>query len=164
MATWFSVNTPDETERLIGAWSDAPIENAELIGMLLEIAREQVEAYAPAPDDAEPGSTPFAGLTWTFTVVSGVITDQAIVLSEGLIPSGFTGTVTFPQTAADLVEGAVPNRYVYAQLQQARNLWNAGRTDGSGEAGVEGYSFQPRPLDKTIRSIIRPTSGAADVF
>jgi hypothetical protein len=57
-----------------------------------------------------------------------------------------------------------PVRYVYAQLQQAKTLWNAGRADDNGNIGTEGYSFVPRPLDKTIRSIIRPISGGADVF
>lgn len=56
-----------------------------------------------------------------------------------------------------------PARLVYAQLQQARNLWNAGRAQQDGQIG-DGYSFTPRPLDKTIRQIIRPTRGVADVF
>jgi hypothetical protein len=53
---------------------------------------------------------------------------------------------------------------VYAQLEQAKNLWNAGRAQQDGGVGSEGYSFTPRPLDKTIRSIIRPTSGVPRVF
>ena len=52
-----------------------------------------------------------------------------------------------------------PTRYVYAQLQQAVNLWNAGRVSSDGDTGMDGYTFTPRPLDKTIRQIIRPTSG-----
>lgn len=55
-------------------------------------------------------------------------------------------------------------RHVYAQLQQAINLWNAGTVTPAGESGPEGYSYTPRPLDKTIRSIIRPQSGVANVF
>ena len=58
---------------------------------------------------------------------------------------------------------SVPARLVYAQLQQAINLWNAGRVSSNGEAGGEGYSYTPRPLDKTIRHIIRPTQGVFDV-
>ena len=57
-----------------------------------------------------------------------------------------------------------PTRYVYAQLQQAKNLWNAGRVMGNGEAGADGWSFVPRPLDKDIQRIIRPTSGVASVY
>lgn len=50
----------------------------------------------------------------------------------------------------------VPTHYVYAQLQQAINLWNAGRVTSAGDVGLDGYTFTPRPLDKTIRGIIRP--------
>jgi len=49
-----------------------------------------------------------------------------------------------------------PPRFVYAQLQQATNLWNAGRVSSAGDVGMDGYTFTPRPLDQTIRGIIRP--------
>lgn len=65
---------------------------------------------------------------------------------------------------ADELEANPPARYVYAQLQQAKNLWNAGRSQQDGQVGTETYSFVPRPLDKTIRGLIRPRSGAASVF
>lgn len=55
-------------------------------------------------------------------------------------------------------------RLAYAQLQQAKNLWNAGRVDSAGDVGPEGFSFTPRPLDKTVQSLIRPRSGVPDVF
>ena len=57
----------------------------------------------------------------------------------------------------------VPARLVMAQLQQATNLWNAGRVNSSGDVGMDSFSFTPRPLDKTIRSMIRPTKGTVDV-
>lgn len=53
----------------------------------------------------------------------------------------------------------VDDRFVYAQLQQATNLWNAGRVSPDGEAGEGSYSYTPRPLDKTIRATIRPITG-----
>lgn len=112
MADWYSVATPEETERLLGAWSDAPIENTELCGLILETAQEQVIAYAPA-------------------------------LAE---------------------DAVVPSRWVYAQLQQAQNLWNAGRVSSGGDVGTEGYTYTPRPLDKTIRGIIRPVDGKPHVL
>lgn len=55
-----------------------------------------------------------------------------------------------------------PGRLVYAQLQQAKNLWNAGRA--TPDVGPDGYSFTPRPLDKTIKTIIRPIDGKPDVL
>ena len=56
------------------------------------------------------------------------------------------------------------DRYVYAQLQQAQNLWNAGRVAPTGDLGDGGFSFTPRPLDKTIRQIIRPVDGKPNVL
>lgn len=57
-----------------------------------------------------------------------------------------------------------PVNYVYAQLQQAINLWNAGRSSQDGTVGAEGFSFTPRPLDKVIRNIIRPLDGRPHVL
>lgn len=122
MATWYSNATPEEASRLLAAWSDAPVENEELCGYLLDVSRLQVETYA----------------------------------SQEQTPEGL-----FLEALGD---ASVPANLVYAQLMQAQNLWNAGRGDSDGTVGTDGYSFQPRPLDKTVRSIIRPTSGVADVF
>lgn len=46
MSTWFSVDTPEAIERVMAAWDDAPIENTELLSMILETAKEQVATYA----------------------------------------------------------------------------------------------------------------------
>ncbi|MGN7968032.1 hypothetical protein [Microbacterium sp. 22296] len=108
---WYAADTDADLERLSLVWSDAPTENPELLEFILDTAREQVIAYAPAPG-----------------------------------PEGY------------------PRRLVYAQLQQATNLWNAGQVSPNGEMGPESFSFTPRPLDKNIRGIIRPTTGAAGVF
>lgn len=113
MAAWYSVDAPDEVTRLVGAWRDAPIENEEVMGFILGVAREQVLDFGP-----------------TLPVV----------------PEG--------QAVPD-----PPDRFVYAQLQQATNLWNAGRVSGDGDVGEGGFSFTPRPLDRTIKNIIRPPKG-----
>lgn len=74
-----------------------------------------------------------------------------------------------PLTAFVLVDG-IPDltqpadRLVLAQIQQAQNLWNAGRAQQDGGVGTEGYSFIPRPLDKTIQQIIRPRGGVVNVY
>ncbi|WP_349902608.1 hypothetical protein [Parafrigoribacterium humi] len=57
----------------------------------------------------------------------------------------------------------IPERYVLAQLQQAINLWNAGRVSSDGTSGMDTFTFTPRPLDKTIRKMIRPTKGLFSV-
>lgn len=67
------------------------------------------------------------------------------------------------EDAAEL-ENTPPSRYVMAQLQQAKNLWNAGRAQQDGQVGTEGYNFTPRPLDKTLRALIRPKTGVPNVF
>lgn len=78
-----------------------------------------------------------------------------------------------PEPPADdltVVDGIItsttvtPDRYVFAQLKQAENLWNAGRVSSSGDIGVDSYTFTPRPLDKTIKQIIRPLDGKPDVY
>lgn len=124
MTTWYTVegDTPEAAtaaqERLLGAWADAPLEDLETCEMILDVARDQVIQYAPAPailDEDEPEPDP-------------------------------------------------PSRYVYAQLQQAKNLWNAGRVSSDGVIGDGSYTFTPRPLDKTIRGIIRPIDGKPDVY
>lgn len=55
-------------------------------------------------------------------------------------------------------------RFVLAQLQQARNLWNAGNAAGDGETGPDGFTFRPFPLDRTIKAVIRPISGVMHVL
>lgn len=55
-------------------------------------------------------------------------------------------------------------RFVLAQLQQAKNLWKAGEVDESGQMGEGGFTFTPRPLDKTIKKMIRPADGKPHVL
>ncbi|MBH0054481.1 hypothetical protein I6E74_09920 [Salinibacterium sp. SWN139] len=50
----------------------------------------------------------------------------------------------------------IPTAYRYAQLQQVKNLWNAGRVDSAGGVGDEGFVFRPHPLDWMIKQILRP--------
>jgi hypothetical protein len=57
----------------------------------------------------------------------------------------------------------VPGRLVLAQIRQANNLWQAGQVSSAGDMGGDGYVFTPRPLDKTIRGIIRPIRGTFSV-
>lgn len=45
---WYSVEDEAAQERLVGAWNDAPVENLEVLSMLMEVAKEQVLAHAPA--------------------------------------------------------------------------------------------------------------------
>lgn len=55
------------------------------------------------------------------------------------------------------------DRLLLPQLRQAENLWNAGRVNSAGDTGPDGFVFTPRPLDKTIRAMIRPARGTFNV-
>jgi len=108
--SWHSVDTPEGVDRLRAAWTDAPTENEELLSMLLEVAREQVLQWAPAPAEDE---------------------DYSVM---------------------------APAAYVLAQLNQAANLWNAGRLAAQAD-GAEGFRFTPRMIEKATLKMIRPDEG-----
>jgi len=83
-------------------WRDAP-DSDEALFSVLEVARSQVEAWAPA------------------------------------------------------YEGYPPINYREAQLMQARNIWNASKTDPSNFGiGDDGMVIRPFPMDWTVKNIIRP--------
>lgn len=137
MTTWYSVS---DQERLLGAWADAPIEDEETCGFLVDTARIQVLSYASESDTI--------GGALELVFASFGISEQLPAVLELL----------------DLDVTEPPFNYVYAQLRQAQNLWNAGRVSGAGDVGVDQYTYTPRPLDKTIKSIIRPAHGGPHVL
>lgn len=55
MSTWYTAAPEEQVARIRGAWPDAPVQNLELLGMLLDVAREQVVAFGPAPAPVPPG-------------------------------------------------------------------------------------------------------------
>lgn len=135
MADWF---TTGSSYLAHAAFPELPIENEDLVRMLLDVAREQVIAFAADDEPAAQVTDLLHNLGVEETVIAQVI---ALLDFEASEPG-------------------VPIRYVYAQIQQAKNLWFAGK----GEDGPEGFTFSPRPLSKDIQRIIRPTSGVASVF
>lgn len=65
-----------------------------------------------------------------------------------------------PALAADIAADAIPTRYVYGQLRQAQNIWNAGRVDAQGGVGDgDAFVMRPVPLDWHVKSILRPKRG-----
>lgn len=143
MTDWFTFDPDDEASvaRLIDAWPEAPVDRVEVCDMLLEVAREQVIAYAPDPSTAEAA---VAAVLERFGMQDKLAAVLAVLATD---------PITDP-----------PRRYVYAQLQQSAVLWNAGRTAPDGTVGDGAFMFTPRPLDKTIRSIIRPADGKPHVL
>ncbi|WP_314473870.1 hypothetical protein [uncultured Microbacterium sp.] len=136
---WYSASNEEAIDRINAAWSDAPTDDVELCEMLLEVARGDVLAYAPA-------DTPAEQVTRLLTVLG--------------YPAA---TISLVVAALGEVAPVAPARYVFAQLQQAKNLYNAGRVVG-GQVGADGFSFVPRPLSKEIQKVIRPQSGVARVL
>ena len=85
------------------SWRDAPDDDV-VLWRLLAMAREQVEAYAPAIQWSTP-----------------------------------------------------PPNYVTAQHTQARNIWNAVKTDPANQGiGDEAFTIRPFPMDWTVKQMIRP--------
>lgn len=107
---------------------------------------EKAASNAPAFDGATPPPDPGTQYAWL----------------------GAAGTSASVCTKRDFVFTPDPvqldGRYVLAQLQQTINLWNAGRVTQDGTLGDGGYVFTPRPLDKTIRGMIRPPIGRPRAF
>ncbi|WP_144719246.1 hypothetical protein [Agrococcus jejuensis] len=62
-----------------------------------------------------------------------------------------------PTLAAD---APIPTRYRQAQLMQARNIWNASKTDpGATTLGPEGFAAPVFPLDWSVQQMLRPRRG-----
>lgn len=96
------------TSSMRSTWRDAP-ESDVALWRLLEVARGQVEAYAP---------------------------DRDVVGS------------TIPRPSTNLV---------LAQTTQARNIWNAVKSDPANQGiGDEGFVIRPFPMDWTVKNLIRP--------
>jgi hypothetical protein len=117
-----------DTTSARAGWSGAPADDLTLT-TLLEVAKIQVLAYAGS--GAESTGT----------------------LTEDPDNPGFLEIVGGP---SDVLE-AVPVNYRHAQLMQARNLWNASKANpSSGDIGGDTFALSPRPLDWTVKALIRP--------
>lgn len=132
MAAWY---TTAEQSRILAAWPNADVSNEEVLGFVLDTARLQVVEFAPKPTEAQAA------------------------IAATLLQFGLHDRLEEVLDLLHLDPEDVPFNLVYAQLQQVKNLWAAGRASQDGEIGSEGFMFIPRPLDKTIRSIIRPITG-----
>lgn len=57
----------------------------------------------------------------------------------------------------------VPDHYRYAELLQARALWAATRRDGDVLGFDGGEAIRVRPLDSTVKALLRPGAGIGRV-
>lgn len=60
-------------------------------------------------------------------------------------------------------EQIIPVNYSYAQLQQAKNLYNAARVTPGGEYGEDTFVIRPHPLDWIVKQILRPRRAVPNV-
>ena len=59
--------------------------------------------------------------------------------------------------APALAAGApIPDSYRTAQVMHARDIWNSGVTDPSGDIGSETFATTPYPMDWMVRQVLRP--------
>lgn len=186
MTEWYGVantDTPDDDEsdrreRLVAAWPDAPTSNLEVCSFLLEIARLQVISYASDAALSARVDQLLTRLGYTPEAVTAVLTavgSQLAAADAEALETDLTdlfADLTDPDEAVsdalnaldDYTTSYPPQNYVYAQLKQAENLWNAGRVGSDGGFGDDGaFNFTPRPLDKVIRHIIRPVEGGPHI-
>jgi hypothetical protein len=86
---------------------------------------------------------------------------------EDLLDTAREQVIAYAPTRGVTADGQpapLPRRYYLAQVRQAQNLWNAGQVSSSGEVGEGQFVFTPRPMDKTIKSMIRPADGKPHVL
>lgn len=85
---------------------------------------------------------------------------------EELLDVSVQQVIAYAPALAEPAEGEeldVPVNYRRAQLQQARNLWNASKVDPSGGIGGDDFVIRPFPLDWIIRQTLRPRRGVPRV-
>lgn len=56
-------------------------------------------------------------------------------------------------------DAAIPDRYRLAQLMDAKALWQKNQSTSDDDLNSGSFSVSIYPMDKTIRSVIRPASG-----
>lgn len=83
----------------------------------------------------------------TSDVALGMILSAAADACYEFLPAGDTAVTIAIDSAR------------WAQLQQARNTWNASRANPSnGSIGAEDYALTVHPLDWSIKQLLRPRS------
>lgn len=146
MTTW---HTPDTARALRDLWPDVEQLEDETLALLLDVAKDQVIAYAPALPPYVPAAPP-----------ASLLSDpegDGIFDAPGEAGDGGTFVIT-PYTEPNPEQ--IPDRYALAQFTQAKNTWNAGRVDANGGIGDGGdFVMRPMPLDWHVKQILRPKRG-----
>ena len=74
------------------------------------------------------------------------------VLNELLL----TARVLCEAYAPAVVGGVVPVNYRQAQLLQARDIYNAVKTDPDGSIGADGFSIPVFSMSRVVKGLLRP--------
>jgi hypothetical protein len=77
---------------------------------------------------------------------------------ESLLASAKEAVIAYAPAVSEPLED-IPDGYREAQLQQAQNMWNAGKASPSGDFDGGQYSLTTFPLDWAVRQLIRPKTG-----
>lgn len=89
------------------------------------------------------------------------------VLLWGLLDSARRACTTFAPVLPVDDDGDIvlplPAGYPDAQLMQARNTWNAAKTDPATTGDGEMFVIRPYPLDNFIKQLLRPRTGTPAV-
>lgn len=94
MAKWYRADEddPEEMERLMNAWPEAPVMNLEVLSMILNIARQDVIDYAPASalvlHEGEPEPVPADRLVLAQLRQAQTLWDAGSVTSGGGVGEG----------------------------------------------------------------------------
>lgn len=70
----------------------------------------------------------------------------------GLLDAAYEQVAAY---APYIVPNVIPQRYVQANVLQARELWTAARRDGD-VIGFDAYAVRVRPLSATVKALLRP--------
>lgn len=64
--------------------------------------------------------------------------------------------------APAVVPSPIPERYLLAQMEQAKSMWEASRKSGD-ELGPEGFAIRIFPMDWSVKNLLRPKRGLGSV-
>lgn len=107
--------------------------------------------------DEDPPAAPLS--SWAQLDDAREVWPDAPVDDDVLARLLVTGCEQLSEFAPALVPGAaVPQRYIEANVLQARELWSAARRDGD-LVGFDTYAVRVRPLSATVRQLVRPPGG-----
>lgn len=122
-------------------WADADLIDDDVLDFWLESVKPAIIAYAPAVP-AVPGTDTDGDGTFSPGDLSGISDPDGDGVFDVVDPGD-----------------AVPENWALAQIMQARNTFNAVKASPSGDFDGSSYGITARPLDWSVKQILRPRVG-----